>query len=196
MTRFEVVFQGQVQKGAAPEQVRANVGKLFQVSGAQLDTLFSGRRVVIKQGLDQVGAEKYRIALERAGAQCSIVPMDDPAAPTAESQSAPAAAPGTDQVAQVEPAPTVTPSAEPEAGSSSRVVPRDEYMAAFSEVEAPDFGIAPLGADLQDEYDPHTPLPIDLSALSLAPVGSDMGEISRDQAAPVPNIDHLKLVDD
>ncbi|HIQ52245.1 MAG TPA: hypothetical protein EYH51_03085, partial [Pseudomonas pachastrellae] len=67
MTRFEVVFQGQVQPGAALDQVRANVGKLFQVSGSQLDALFSGRRIVIKQGLDQVAAEKYRIALERAG---------------------------------------------------------------------------------------------------------------------------------
>ena len=91
MTRFEVVFQGQVQQGAAPEQVRANVGKLFQVSGAQLDTLFSGRRIVIKQGLDQVAAEKYRIALERAGAQCSIVAMDEPTsvAPSASESSAP-----------------------------------------------------------------------------------------------------------
>ena len=77
MTRFEVVFQGQVQPGAAPDQVRANVGKLFQVSSSQLESLFSGRRIVIKQGLDQVAAEKYRIALERAGAQCSIVPMDE-----------------------------------------------------------------------------------------------------------------------
>ncbi|HBT59028.1 MAG TPA: hypothetical protein DEA92_18145 [Pseudomonas sp.] len=186
MTRFEVVFQGQVQQGAAPEQVRANVGKLFQVSGAQLDTLFSGRRIVIKQGLDQVAAEKYRIALERAGAQCSIVAMDEPA-PT---PSAP------DSSASSEPAKPVSQPVEAEPERSSRVVPRDEYMAAFSDVEAPDFGIAPLGADLQDEYNPHTALPIDLSALTLAPVGSDMGEIKRDDAAQVPNVDHLKLVDD
>jgi hypothetical protein len=191
MTRFEVVFQGQVQQGAAPEQVRANVGKLFQVSGAQLDTLFSGRRIVIKQGLDQVAAEKYRIALERAGAQCSIVAMgvamDEPTsvAPSASESSAPS-----------EPAKPVSQPVEAEPERSSRVVPRDEYMAAFSDVEAPDFGIAPLGADLQDEYNPHTALPIDLSALTLAPVGSDMGEIKRDDAVQVPNVDHLKLVDD
>ena len=171
MTRFEVVFQGQVQPGAAQDQVRANVGKLFQVSGSQLESLFSGRRIVIKQGLDQVAAEKYRIALERAGAQCSIVPMDEPVA------DAPPAAP------------------EPPA-ASSRVVPRDEFMAAFSDVEAPDLDIAPLGADMQDDYEDFTPLPIDLSALSLAPVGSDMGEVKRDDTAQVPNTDHLKLSED
>ncbi|UJJ32391.1 hypothetical protein [Halopseudomonas maritima] len=181
MTRFEVVFQGQVQAGAAPEQVRANVGKLFQVSGSQLDALFSGRRIVIKQGLDQVAAEKYRIALERAGAQCSIVPMDGPAA------DVPPAAP-----AQPEPAAQPAPAAE-RPPASSPLVPRDEFMAAFSDVEAPDLDIAPLGADMQDEYDAFTPLPIDLSALSLAPVGSDMGELKKDDTAQVPNTDHLKL---
>lgn len=188
MTRFEVVFQGQVQQGAAPEQVRANVSKLFQVSGAQLDALFSGRRIVIKQGLDQVAAEKYRIALERAGAQCSIVAMEEAVEEPVIAEPAPAPQP----VAAPQPA-----AAEPAAPSTSgRVIPRDEYMAAFSDVDAPDFGIAPLGADMQDEYNPHTELPIDLSALSLAPVGSDMGEIKRDQTTEVPNIDHLKLADD
>ncbi|MGI3129873.1 hypothetical protein ACRSLK_05665 [Halopseudomonas pachastrellae] len=183
MTRFEVVFQGQVQPGAALDQVRANVGKLFQVSGSQLDALFSGRRIVIKQGLDQVAAEKYRIALERAGAQCSIVPMDE------QATDAPPAAP--------EPsAPAAQPTAAPERpAANSRVVPRDEFMAAFSDVEAPDLDIAPLGADMQDEYDAFTPLPIDLSALSLAPVGSDMGELKKDEPGQVPNTDHLKLSD-
>lgn len=182
MTRFEVVFQGQVQPGAALDQVRANVGKLFQVSGSQLESLFSGRRIVIKQGLDQVAAEKYRIALERAGAQCSIVPMDEPVA-----DALPAAP-------EPPPAPAAQPTAAPERpAASSRVVPRDEFMAAFSDVEAPDLDIAPLGADMQDEYDAFTPLPIDLSALSLAPVGSDMGELKRGEPGQVPNTDHLKL---
>lgn len=184
MTRFEVVFQGQVQPGAAPDQVRANVGKLFQVSGSQLESLFSGRRIVIKQGLDQVAAEKYRIALERAGAQCSIVPMDESEADPSPAASEPPAA-----------AAQPTPAAEPPA-ASRRVVPRDEFMAAFSDVEAPDFDIAPLGADMQDDYDEHTPLPIDLSALSLAPPGSDMGEMKKDVPEQVPNTDHLKLSDE
>ena len=75
-------------------------------------------------------------------------------------------------------------------------MPRDEYMAAFSDVEAPDFDIAPLGADMQDDYEQQPPLPIDLSALSLAPVGSDMGELKRDLPPVVPDTDHLKLQDD
>lgn len=177
MPLFEIAFQGQVRSGVTQEQARARIGQLFQVGGEQLDVLFSGRRVVIKQGLDEAAAQKYRQAIERAGALCSIDPMasDSPAEPVAEQPaSAPAAG------------------AEPK---GSRVEPRDAYMAAFSEVEAPDFDIAPVGSDMQHEYETFTPLPIDLSALSLAPPGADLEELKRSEGAPVPNTDHLKLED-
>jgi hypothetical protein len=68
-------------------------------------------------------------------------------------------------------------------------------MAAFSEVDAPDFGIAPVGADMQDDYDSFTPLPIDLSALSLAPPGADLDQLKPSVDARVPDTDHLKLED-
>ena len=68
-------------------------------------------------------------------------------------------------------------------------------MAAFSNVEAPDFGIAPLGDDLQDEYRDFTPLPLDLSALSLAPPGADLDELKHDKPVSIPDTSHLKLQD-
>jgi len=68
-------------------------------------------------------------------------------------------------------------------------------MAAFANVQAPDFGIAELGADLQDEYADYTPLPLDLSALSLAPPGADLDQIKPDTPPVSPNIDHLRLID-
>ncbi|WP_150302598.1 hypothetical protein [Pseudomonas saliphila] len=173
MPLFEIVFQGQVKAGVAPEQARLRLGQLFQAGDQQLDILFSGRRIVIKQGLDQASAEKYRQAIERAGALCLVEPMREE--PTADAPPA-------------SPAP-----AEP--SGSKKLVPRDEYMAAFSDVEAPDFGIAPLGADMQDEYRNFTPLPLDLSALSLAPPGADLDELKRNEQAVTPRIDHLKLVD-
>lgn len=180
MARFEIVFQGKVQPGIPEDQARVRIGQLFQVAGEQLDALFSGRRIVIKQGLDEEAAAKYRAAIERAGALCSIDPMDAPEAPAAEpSQPIPVQQPGTTNDSH-----------------GKRLVPRDEYMAAFADVEAPDFEIAPLGADLQDEYADVTPLPIDLSALSLAPAGSDMGELKREVPDIVPDISHLKLQDE
>lgn len=176
MPLFEIAFHGQVRPGVTPEQARARIGQLFQVGDEQLNVLFSGRRVVIKQGLDEASADKYRQAIERAGAVCSVDSMEQ------EETPAPAAA-------------STSPSGQPHSTDGASVRPRDAYMAAFSEVEAPDFGIAPVGADMQDEYEEFVDLPIDLSALSLAPAGSDLEQL-RPEVAPVkPNIDHLRLQD-
>ncbi|MNF97368.1 hypothetical protein D3C84_801950 [compost metagenome] len=66
-------------------------------------------------------------------------------------------------------------------------------MAAFVGVDAPDFGIAPVGADLQDSKPQVPPPRFDLSSLSIAPVGSDMGQAKAPPAAPPPDTSHLRL---
>jgi hypothetical protein len=93
------------------------------------------------------------------------------------------------------------PDAEPVAAVSTglkvarlKVVPRDAYMAAFAAVDAPDLGIAAVGADLQDARPATPPRAIDLAQFSLAPVGSDMGERKPTAVAAVPNIAHLSLL--
>jgi len=185
MSLYEIAFSGQLLPGARLEQVEANLTKLFQADAQRIALLFSGRRIVIKQNLDFAAVEKYRQAMERAGAQVEVKPMPvdveeielapPPAAPTATASSAASSA-------------TATPAA-------LKVTPRDEYMAAFADVEAPDFGIAPVGVDLQDARpEPEAPR-VDLSQFSLAPVGSDMGELPRDTAAAVPDTSHIRLQD-
>lgn len=57
-------------------------------------------------------------------------------------------------------------------------------MAAFAEVDAPDFGLAPVGADLQDAKAEAEAPKLDLSRFSVAPVGSDMGQARPEPAAP------------
>ena len=64
-----------------------------------------------------------------------------------------------------------------------------------AEVDAPDFGIAPLGADVQDGKPQAAAPHVDLSQFSLAPPGSDMGEVKKAPAGPLPDISHLKLQD-
>jgi len=68
-------------------------------------------------------------------------------------------------------------------------------MAAFVDVEAPDFGIAPVGADLQDTRAPVQTPALALSQFSLAPLGSDMSERRRATDLPAPDTSHLKLAD-
>ncbi|WP_019340338.1 hypothetical protein [Stutzerimonas stutzeri] len=188
MSRYEISFSGELAPGAKLEQVEANLTRLFQADAQRIAVLFSGRRIVIKQDLDHVSVEKYRQAMARAGAIAEVRPMpveveEIELAPPPQEDPAPA------------PAPVQQASATPAPPQPLKVAPRDEYMAAFADVEAPDFGIAPVGVDLQDARAPVQPPAVDLTQFSLAPVGSDMGERRRASDAPVPDTSHLKLVD-
>ncbi len=184
MSRYEISFSGELAPGAKLEQVEANLTRLFQADAQRIAVLFSGRRIVIKQDLDHASVEKYRQAMARAGAIAEVRPM-----PVEVEEIELAPPPSEDAV------PAQQPSAPAASPQPLKVAPRDEYMAAFIDVEAPDFGIAPVGVELQDARAPVQPPVVDLSQFSLAPVGSDMGERRRASDAPVPDISHLKLVD-
>ena len=184
MSLYEVAFSGKLLAGAQPEVVKANLAKIFQADEQRIAQLFSGRRIVIKSGLDAAGAEKYREILARAGAELEVRALQqEPAEPAMRPESASA----------VPPAPAAAESTDKP--GKLKVAPRDEYMAAFVHVEAPDLGIAPLGADLKDKTPPAEAPEVDLSQFSLAPVGSDMGQEKGGPAAPPPDTSHLKLQD-
>tara|TARA_Y100001951_G_C11296919_1_gene276348 strand:- start:5473 stop:6027 length:555 start_codon:yes stop_codon:yes gene_type:complete len=182
MSRYEIAFSGQLVPGAQLELVKANMAKLFQADAQRIAQLFSGRRIVIKNNLDAAAAEKYRSTLERAGARVEVIDMDMPIEEVELAPPPPA-----------EPAPAAAAASGGVTAGRLQVAPRDEYMAAFSEVDAPDFGIAPVGADLQDAKPDAEAPRVDLSQFSLAPVGSDMGQAKADAAAPPPDTSHLKL---
>jgi hypothetical protein len=218
MKLYEIVFSGQLVPGAQADRVQANLAKLFQADAQRLALLFSGRRLVLKNNLDQATAEKYRSTMERAGAVAEIVAMPVEAQAGVE---APAQvpdpvrvqernrAPDEMEVEEVELAPppdepnwarkAAMSSARPAGVASgqarpSQVQPRDVYMAAFVDVEAPDFSIGALGSDVQ-EAKPATPAPrLDLSGLSLAPAGSDLEPLKAPTPAPAPDTSHLSLV--
>lgn len=177
MNLYEIVFTGQLVPGAQRERVEANLAKLFQADAQRIELLFSGRRLVLKNNLDEAAAEKYRSTLERAGALVEKVDMQ---VDMEEVELAPPPdAPGFNRPVQP--------------GHRSQVAPRDAYMAAFSAVDAPDFSIAEVGSDMQDAK-AETPAPrLDLSQISLAPVGSDMGQLEKPKPGPAPDTSHLKL---
>jgi hypothetical protein len=78
-------------------------------------------------------------------------------------------------------------------GKTSKLEPRDVYMAAFVNVEAPDFTLSELGRNVQDPKAAPVAPRLDLSGLSLAPAGSDMGQTKPVEHVIVPDISHLKL---
>ena len=188
---LEVAFAGELMPGVDAAQVKANLARLFQADPQRIAALFSGRRIVIKSNLDAASAEKYRLTLERAGARVEISPVGQ-----AQPVAAPAAAPAP-AAAQAPQAPRAASPAELPGSAFPvlKVAPRDEYMAAFRDVNAPDFGLAPVGVDLQDARPEPVAPALDLSQLSVAPVGSDMGQAKVAPPGPPPDTSHLRLVD-
>ncbi len=187
MSLYEVAFAGVLVPGADEAQVKANLAKLFQADAQRIALLFSGRRTVIKNGLDEETAKRYQQTLARAGAQVEVRLMGaaGPVPETPPAAVAPAQA--------VSSAPSAAQPADKPAGGRLNVAARDEYMAAFSEVDAPDLPLAPLGADIGDAKPEVAPPPLDLSGMQLAPVGSDMGQAKAPPAPPAPDTSHLKL---
>lgn len=175
MQKYEVIFSGEIAPGAQLQDVRAELGRLFNADAAVLERFFSGRPVVVKRDLDQVSAQKYQLAFNRAGAIVEVRPM------VAAAEAA------------VFPAVPESADAEPVTGNSPE--PRDEFMAAFAHVQAPDYGLAAPGADLM-QLKPEVPeLTLDLSAMSLAPAGSDLEQLPGAEPVAAPDISHLKLAD-
>ena len=155
---FEVVFNGKLVEGAAPEKVKANVAALFKVEVAKVERLFSGATVAIKKGLDEATAKKYQMALHKAGAITAVVNR-------AAAQVAP------------KPAAQAAPKAKPAAKSSSDVGLQKSVVK-----QAPG-SLGELGAANLDapgtvlvEHE-HIPEPqIDTSSLSVAQQGGDLVE--------------------
>lgn len=178
MPLYEIVFSGQVVDGAQPERVKANLARLFQADAQRMALLFSGRRLVLKNNLDALAAEKYRSTLERAGARVEMLDMH----------------PEIEEVELAPPpdAPNWLKKATP-ADGRLQVVPRDVYMAAFVGVDAPALSLAEAGSDMQDPKPAPRAPQLDLTGLSLAPAGSDMGQAKKPPAGPPPDTSHLKL---
>lgn len=133
---FQIVFRADLALGADPDQVRDRFARQFRIDDpAKLDALFSGRRCVLKKGLDAEQASAYLAMLRSLGALAEMEQMANPtpAAPMARASTMAAApvpptGPGTASPARlsdgwslapverrVEPAPV----AEPEAASAA-----------------------------------------------------------------------------
>ena len=157
-----VVFRGRVIEGTDPVTVRANLAKLFNADAARIEKMFSGSAVVIKRGLDPEGAEKYRAALARAGAEVELVDL---------ARAAPAAA--------ATPTPTPTPSVAPAQVPAASDVPPQVIPAAFQQKDGPPAALEATMADAGETLVDYQTLPtpdIATDHLSVAEVGVTLVE--------------------
>lgn len=193
--QYELVFYGELVPGVEVAQAKQNVAELFKASVDQVERMFSGQRVVIRNKLDAETAQKYLLAMQKRGAVCKLETMGGaapmPAAekpPTPDSQPAPVAAKPV----------AVTPVA------STSEVNRREYLAkvgrlpiAGEKVETIlaefDVSVAPAGQRLSDERHVEAPVFAHLDELKLTPPGTNLQDQKEELPVSVPDVSHLRL---
>ena len=72
---YNIIFRGEIAEGQDIDEVKKNMAALFKVSDEKTEQLFSKRAVNIKKSVDHATTLKYKEAIEKAGALCSIVPF-------------------------------------------------------------------------------------------------------------------------
>ena len=74
-TLFNVTFEGKVAPGKDLETVKKAIMDLLKVDPGGIEHIFSGRPILLKKGVNAGTAERYRKAIEAAGAVCKVEPM-------------------------------------------------------------------------------------------------------------------------
>ena len=72
MRAYQLIFEGQIQEGQDPAAVRQNLASLFGVPVTEVESLFGGAPVVLKENLDIETARQDQAAFESTGARCRI----------------------------------------------------------------------------------------------------------------------------
>src|SRR5690554_4514303 len=189
---FQLVFKGECASGTDMATARSNARTLFKASVEQIERMFSGSPVVIRNKLDEDQAEKYRQVLHKHGMVAHVQPM-----PGSQPQARPAPAP----TPEPQPASAVSAPAKAVSRSASPAVePGDRLPVAGDKVDdilaGSALGLDPVGVRLVEPEEVESPMFQHLDDWTLAPAGSDIG-VERDLPPPmVPDVSHLSLVDD
>lgn len=190
---FQLVFKGECTSGTDLDAARNNARSLFKASMEQVDRMFSGRPVVIRNKLDEPQAQKYRAVLHKHGMIAYVEPM----------AGAPAA--GSPENAPANPAPARAAESRPPekpVGNAARLPatePGERLSVAGNKVDeilaGSGLALDPVGVTLMTHKEVEAPMFQHLADWTLAPPGSELG-VKRDLPPPVvPDVSHLSLQD-
>ncbi len=201
-TTFEVIFRGDITAGQQLVAVKERLKALFKVDDARIEQLFSGRPEVIKKGVDQATADRYRDTLLKAGA---VVQVREQAAQVTGS-GAIASPPPVAQSATLTNAKTAggdSGSAHPSASELTDGLSPDAVASGAVQVasDAPDsraeWTLAPVGADVLRPDERHQVQPVVVGDIEfeLAPAGADLLKPEERSRVEAPEIDisHLTV---
>ena len=67
---YQVMFRGEMAKGASPKQVKERLKTLLRCEEIAIARLFSGHPMTVKSGIDLQTARQYQDIFEKTGALC------------------------------------------------------------------------------------------------------------------------------
>lgn len=155
--QYEIVFRGELLPGFTLEAVKPALAKVFSADPEQIQKLFSGKRVVIKTGLDADAVQKYQQALQKTGLYVEVNPLSS-ATPTNNSADAKAV---TAANKDVMPLWTIM-----KAGS----LLADPQKITPPVIPSPNFTLAEAGSDLGELPRAEKPVQVSTAHLSVLPL--------------------------
>ncbi len=213
---FDIIFRGDIVLGHQIADVKLHLQHLFKVDARKIDALFTGGATPLKRNVNDVNAQKYKLALEKAGAKVEIKAAGATAqAPRSRAKPRPVGRPISQAAEKSAPQPVESSSSELSILPLSAFEPNSKPE--VSPVEVPDLGVAPVGesllqdtersnvevrnvdvsalsvreaeGELLDEAERSTveALEFDLSDLELAQAGEDL--LRAEERAVVPEVD-------
>ena len=187
---FQLIFKGECVAGTDLVTARSSARQLFKANDTQLERMFSGKPVVIRNQLDQTQAEKYRALLQKHGMRAYVQAM-------AQGQAG-----AQTQPEQANPAPPSAAASQPPQRQASSPFAVNQTSAgglpiAGERTDAVLAGSAltldPPGVTLVESVSVKVPSFDHIDAWSLAPAGSDIG--GKEELPPpiVPDTSHLTV---
>ena len=205
---YNIVFFGIIAPGKDKAVVIDNMARLFRTTPEKVTPYFAGGRKVIKAGVDELTAEKYRVALENIGL---VIKLEAAETVTAQENSISAqvaidtggitlAEPGADVVehpVEVEPQPIGDISGLTTAEPGADVLEHPVVIEPRPIDDISGITLAEVGADVLEHPVETQALPIgDISGITLAEVGADIIQNpGPKEKAPIPDTSGLSLAD-
>lgn len=215
---YELAFYGRLVDGVSLDTAKSNVIRLFKASAAQVDKMFAGGRVVIRNKLDKATADKYVAVMRKNGLVCEVDPMgqagqakSNTPAPPAATPKSPAPAPaqavsgGASKTSEkdensgsgdggLKVLPLASTFSVPEGGAESRP---SGFNLAGENVEdilqQSHLDLDPEGVRLSEHHEAEAPVFSDIDNISIAPTGSDLADKKEELPPIVPDVSSISI---
>jgi hypothetical protein len=197
---YDIYSSGELVNDANPAETSAALARLFKTSEDKIAHLIAGKPQLIKRRVEKTEALRYKATLHQAGLLVSVKLSESApeamSASTAISQTTESTPATPDQKNPVQTAQVQTSHYDfTIAPAGSEILHADEKQLTEARViDTSAIKLAPVSFMTETATAPSTPAP-DTSHLSLAEVGSILGNSDDQPPLPAPDISHISVAE-